>query len=299
VQSRMDMTPEQRRATFPFDSYDVPRDKLILRDLLKGPAEASSEGAKFKPTMQQRLETAQVNAESMLGLPKNNTAIDRAKALGAQPISGIPLEMINAPSKYLDDAYELGMKAKQINPDINKWARGAYEKELGAFPWEMEKGPAWEAFFEAGNRGYEKPPVATGYRYGDLPDKGRSWNHRDHIPEYGVSMAEVDHPIAGSWSDPISKMFIEAQGRPRVDVGGYLHPLRTGADGEPLLVGAGKLKGDFKISSGKERSRFAAFDPARRNESDLLASFAGAGILSPLVLEQLAEPRDKKDKSRK
>jgi hypothetical protein len=31
VQSRMDMTPEQRRATFPFDSYDVPRDKLILR----------------------------------------------------------------------------------------------------------------------------------------------------------------------------------------------------------------------------------------------------------------------------
>ena len=41
VQSRMDMTPEQRRATFPFDSYDVPRDKLILRDLLKGPAEAT------------------------------------------------------------------------------------------------------------------------------------------------------------------------------------------------------------------------------------------------------------------
>lgn len=31
VQSRMDMTPEQRRATFPFDSYDVPRDSLIIR----------------------------------------------------------------------------------------------------------------------------------------------------------------------------------------------------------------------------------------------------------------------------
>jgi len=40
VQSRMNMTPEQRRATFPFDSYDVPRDKLILRDLLKGPAQS-------------------------------------------------------------------------------------------------------------------------------------------------------------------------------------------------------------------------------------------------------------------
>lgn len=31
VQSRMDMTPEQRRASFPFDSYDVPRDSLIIR----------------------------------------------------------------------------------------------------------------------------------------------------------------------------------------------------------------------------------------------------------------------------
>lgn len=31
VQKRMDMTPEQRRATFPLDSYDVPLDELIVR----------------------------------------------------------------------------------------------------------------------------------------------------------------------------------------------------------------------------------------------------------------------------
>lgn len=31
VQKRMDMTPEQRRATFPLDSYDVPIDELIVR----------------------------------------------------------------------------------------------------------------------------------------------------------------------------------------------------------------------------------------------------------------------------
>jgi hypothetical protein len=31
VQKRMDYTPEQRREVFPFDDYDVPRDKLIVR----------------------------------------------------------------------------------------------------------------------------------------------------------------------------------------------------------------------------------------------------------------------------
>lgn len=31
TQARMDMTPEQRRATFPFDSYDVPVNQLIIR----------------------------------------------------------------------------------------------------------------------------------------------------------------------------------------------------------------------------------------------------------------------------
>jgi hypothetical protein len=31
VQARMNMSPAQRRATFPFDSYDVPQNALIVR----------------------------------------------------------------------------------------------------------------------------------------------------------------------------------------------------------------------------------------------------------------------------
>lgn len=34
TQARMNMTPAERRATFPFDSYDVPVDQLIVRGLL-------------------------------------------------------------------------------------------------------------------------------------------------------------------------------------------------------------------------------------------------------------------------
>jgi hypothetical protein len=31
TQARMNMTPAERRATFPFDSYDVPVNQLIIR----------------------------------------------------------------------------------------------------------------------------------------------------------------------------------------------------------------------------------------------------------------------------
>jgi hypothetical protein len=36
VQARADLTPEQRRATFPLDSYDVPLDQLIMRGIQVG-----------------------------------------------------------------------------------------------------------------------------------------------------------------------------------------------------------------------------------------------------------------------
>jgi hypothetical protein len=39
------------------------------------------------------------------------------------------------------------------------------------------------------------------------------------------------------------------------------------------------------------RSRFAAFDPARINENDLLASLAAAGVSIPMILGLLDEER--------
>ena len=34
TQARMNMTPAERRATFPYDSYDVPMDQLIVRGVI-------------------------------------------------------------------------------------------------------------------------------------------------------------------------------------------------------------------------------------------------------------------------
>ena len=35
VQSRMNMTPEQRLQVFPYQSFDIPKERLIIKGLLK------------------------------------------------------------------------------------------------------------------------------------------------------------------------------------------------------------------------------------------------------------------------
>ncbi len=252
-----------------------------------GVAKAANKGRKAKNTVEalrapraQALETARLNAVKMLGLPESNTATDRAKALGAT--GTMPVEMISGPGKQLLSAHALGKKVKEIDPSFEEWAHGAYSKELGPWPWDTPKSDVWESFFDAGNLGHEPPKLAHGWRLGNIPASGRSWNHRDNIPEKGVSMAFVDHPQGGNWEDLISRKFIEAQGRPKVDVGGYLVPHAVGSDGEPLLVAARKIQGDYTLSSGKQRSRHAVFDPARVNENDLL------GRADPRLLAAIA-----------
>lgn len=225
-------------------------------------------------------EVAQRNAalpveQGGLGLPPNNTAMDRAKAMSA---TGDDLSLIGGPSAGLRDAYSLGKKAREVNPDINTWAyTDEYKDFLGTFPWEKEKTPAWEAFYRAGKLNRDEPVMAIGSRYGEIPERGTSFNYRDQINERGVSMADVQNSSAAEWADPISKMIIEGYGRPKINVGGYLID-DVGADEEPLMVAAKKLAGDYVIDSGKKRSRFAAFDPMKRRSANILAGGLGGAI---------------------
>ena len=225
-------------------------------------------------------EVAQRNAalpveQGGLGLPANNTAMDRAKAMSA---IGDDVSLIGGPSSGLRDAYIIGKKTRDVNPDLNTWAyTDEYKDTLGSFPWEENRTPAWEAFYRAGKLNREEPVMAIGSRYGEIPERGTSFNYRDQINERGVSMADVQNSNAAEWGDPISKTIIEGYGRPKINVGGYLID-DVGADGEPLLVAAKRLTGDYVIDSGKKRSRFAAFDPFRRNSANILAGGAAGGI---------------------
>jgi hypothetical protein len=47
----------------------------------------------------------------------------------------------------------------------------------------------------------------------------------------------------------------------------------------------------ISLNPANVRSRFAAFDPARMNENDLLASLAAAGVSIPMILGLLDEER--------
>jgi len=275
TQARMNLTPEQRLAQYPVSQFDVPVENQIVRY-----GDDVARSIPNKTEFEIAHEVAQRNAalpleQGGLGLPANNTAMDRAMAMSA---TGDDVSLIGGPSSGLRDAYIIGKKTRDVNPDLNTWAyTDEYKDTLGSFPWEENRTPAWEAFYRAGKLNREEPVMAIGSRYGEIPERGTSFNYRDQINERGVSMADVQNSNTAEWGDPISKMIIEGYGRPKINVGGYLID-DVGADGEPLLVAAKRLAGDYVIDSGKKRSRFAAFDPFQRNSANILAGGAAGGI---------------------
>ncbi len=130
--------------------------------------------------------------------------------------------------RWQKDAYELGKKlaAKSVEEII-------YRKLVPDSVWfDFET----NVFFEHGYHGLPFPEYVTGWRYGDIPPSGQSYNFRDQIAEHGVSVMEV-YAANGAVEtvDKVSAMFCAA-GRTRVDVAGYLNGLRRGSDGEPLLI---------------------------------------------------------------
>lgn len=93
--------------------------------------------------------------------------------------------------------------------------------------------PVSNAFFMAGGAGNPLPSWETGWRYGQLPEGGRSRNFRDDRFEPGVSLAHLDG--VGDTSDGTYRLF--NNGGKKVEVAGWLI-IPKGSDGEPILVGA-------------------------------------------------------------
>jgi hypothetical protein len=134
---------------------------------------------------------------------------------------------MRSPSNNMVKAYELGKRLQ--GRCLSAWAYGQYED---APAWDWGDDSVIGLFFDAGLAGAEMPRWGKGWRYGDAPASGRSYNHRDGRHEAGVSMMEVDGDET-EW-DASSFLFFNS-GRPRVEVEGWLSH-RRGADGEPLLV---------------------------------------------------------------
>jgi len=102
----------------------------------------------------------------------------------------------------------------------------------------------WTAFFSAGFCGCDMPVYATGYRYGDIPERGYSENYRDNTLEAGVSVAKLTRNVPRGWGGPtetvdkVSLAFIAH--RKRIRVQGWVMTHTCGADGEPVMVGTSR-----------------------------------------------------------
>lgn len=147
-------------------------------------------------------------------------------------------------NKWIENAIATGKKIHAIREDrdmemseiMDEWAYGDLAQEIGPYPNHCDI--EWWTMMEAAAKGWNCRKV-RGWRYGEIPAEGRSYNHRDNEPEDGVSLMELEDGCCGS-RDAISAMFIEAESRPVVWCEGYLLPHR-GSDGEPLILGARKI----------------------------------------------------------
>lgn len=132
--------------------------------------------------------------------------------------------------RWMTIAYETGIKTADKTYEEIVYGDLAPE-------WVFDDSDANE-FFQAGRNGADFPVYATGWRYGDIPESGRSHNYREGRNERGVSVMQLD-------GEKKVKTLAEIRGsfdnRPVVYVGGWVNPLDVGGDGEPLLLAAEKI----------------------------------------------------------
>jgi hypothetical protein len=217
------------------------------------------------------LEAARKNAVKMLGLPKNNTAMDRAKALEyaedrlgsyrSQHTAPMSADDVGAPAHQLERVYPEDIYSSQ---GARYYGDGADEirdaslvRRLQAVRNKPDEG-MWA------HRAVPKD-APNNLQHGDwvTPDKQYAIDH-------GESVLNGDYKIV-SRRVPAKTLFTDANS---IYEFGYDRTQRF-ADGPasiPIMRSANP--------ANLERSRFAAFDPARVNENDLLAGMAVGGSLA-------------------
>lgn len=250
TQARMNMTPEQRAASYPLDMFDVPVNEQIVR---------YDEGnALSLPKTQYELahELAQRNAalpveQGGLGLLANNTAMERAKALG------YPMDLYGRPHTNIGFTNRAATNAPMKKAGIIK-----SELEQLGIPVRGEQAQSGSTYLDIPGNPY---PVNDNPIGQSIPIEQLRFS--THSKRYdGIPINEPDDAF-------ISDVFPK--------------------HGDTLDTARQKI--NEMIARGGIRSRFAAFDPLKRNSSDLLASLlpiTTTGLLANQLRQSLwAEPQ--------
>jgi hypothetical protein len=316
VQTRMNMNEAQRRATYPLDSFDVPVDQLITRygdapamsqgnERLLKILERNGEGLAPKYPQSQALELAQQRAalpvsEGGLGLPANNTAMDRANVMG-----------FDTPAYHGTSNDFTSMKMGGEGKTYN----------AGAF---STNNPALAATYASSEGGNVLPLLLKEGSAVNVEGKGANWNwlnDKTKISAPKISVADVEgdklmadlfgkqnsmpsiinrsafskslgkkFPDDFRWNDAMSTDDIARWANEQGYSGVNFNAVRDrGPNGVFHTSEASEPSNIFATFNPDDiRSRFAAFDPWRRNA----AIAATMGVAAP---DLLANPLDDKN----
>jgi hypothetical protein len=151
----------------------------------------------------------------------------------------LPIYVKYKPSETQERAYAIGCV---LGCDYRKLEEWIYSGVAGvpdvddAFKERLVADDRLAVFFKAGRAGREIPVWAWGWRWGDLPESGKSRNWADDRNEPGVSCIHVE---GDDWESSSStfEMF-NKKGRTKVYCAGWTVMHARGSDSEPLLAGA-------------------------------------------------------------
>ena len=265
--------------------------------LAAGPVAATRavRGAKSAKTLApqaQALETARQNAVRMLNLPESNTAMDRARAMG-----------------FVDAYHGTADDIRQLDPSKYGSATGAQS--------------AKKAFFATSDpvtaRTYAEY-AATDAKVKKLLDQAQQAEKKGNWDKYDDLIRQAEQlesefasqrlqgqtimPLMIRANRGISGTEMSAGGQEFAALEGGINKFLNQAIRENKDLAVIKNLSDAVgrvdvpathyavLNPEIVRSRFAAFDPARVKDKDLLASLAAMGITLPLTMGLLSEQPD-------
>jgi hypothetical protein len=226
-------------------------------------------------------ETAQRNAalpveQGGLGLPANNTYIDRA----------------NAPGMFPTDAYTgTNQDIRSLDPSKAKFARE------GSGSWASEN-PEFANSYAGRPDGNVMPLRINTSKFGELDALNSNWNKipsREPIRHADGTDSSMSEYIQSVFDDFGNTNLASNIARKMGDKGLIVNNVK---DYGGYVGGAGdvpEFATNFAIHDPSQvRSRFAAFDPMRRHEADILAGVGVGGMLDPQAIAEALRQQDRK-----
>jgi Large polyvalent protein associated domain 23 len=301
VQARMNMDAGQRRATYPLDSFDVPVDQLITRfgdapamsqgnerllKILERNGESVAPKTKFEYPIGDRDILAQQRAalpisENGLGLPANNTAMDRANAM-------FPVDVYHGTNVPIE----------KIDPSMFGSSTGANSAKQGF--WSVDNPTVASGYAEyAANEAPIKKILQEADFQEKLAQRTGNWGKYDSLVAKAEELESANYanPLKGQNIMPLrlntqNSSVMDAGGNSFVgaenDINRFLKQSKfNGKDVAEIknlddAVGRVDLPANHYAIFNPDnlRSRFAAFDPWRRNA----AIAAAMGVAAPDLL---------------